>query len=74
MIWYKEIDMGLLLFILGALLGVIGTYIYAHQKISDLTEKNLDKALVISLLKTRAEESTKKVVNKKESKKTKATK
>ena len=66
--------MGLILFILGALLGAIGTYIYAYQKISDLTEKNLDKALVISLLKTRADESTRKIVNKKEIKKTKATK
>ena len=66
--------MGILLFIIGALLGAIGTYWYASKKINDLTEKNLDKALVISLLKTRAEESTKKVVNKKESKKTKATK
>ena len=66
--------MGLILFILGALLGAIGTYWYASKKINDLTEKNLDKALVISLLKTRAEESTKKVVNKKESKKKKATK
>ena len=59
---------------MGALLGAIGTFWYASKKINDLTEKNLDKALVISLLKTRAEESTKKVVNKKESKKTKATK
>ena len=66
--------MGILLFILGALLGAIGTYIYAYRKISDLTEKNLDKALVISLLKTRADESTRKIVNKKESKKRKATK
>ena len=66
--------MGLILFILGALLGVIGTYVYASKKINDLTERNHDKALVISLLKTRANESTKKVVNKKESKKTKATK
>ena len=66
--------MGILLFILGALLGVIGTYWYAKQKINDLTESNLDKALVISLLKTRASESTKKIVNKKESKKSKATK
>ena len=66
--------MGILLFIIGALLGVFGTYWYASKKINDLTEKNLDKALVISLLKTRAEESTKKVVKKKESKKTKATK
>ena len=74
MIWYKKIGMGLILFILGALLGAIGTYWYASKKINDLTEKNLDKALVISLLKTRAEESTKKVVNKKESKKKKATK
>jgi len=74
LIWYKKIGMGLILFILGALLGAIGTYWYASKKINDLTEKNLDKALVISLLKTRAEESTKKVVNKKESKKKKATK
>jgi len=66
--------MGILLFIIGVLLGAIGTYWYASKKINDLSEKNLDKALVISLLKTRAEESTKKVVNKKESKKTKATK
>ena len=66
--------MGLILFILGALLGVIGTYVYASKKINDLTERNHDKALVISLLKTRANVSTKKVVNKKESKKTKATK
>lgn len=66
--------MGLILFVLGALLGAIGTYWYASKKINDLTETNLDKALVISLLKTRAEESTKKVVNKKESKKRKATK
>ena len=66
--------MGLILFILGALLGVIGTYVYASKKINDLTERNHDKALVISLLKTRANESTKKIVNKKESKKTKATK
>jgi len=66
--------MGILLFVIGALLGAIGTYWYANKKINDLSEKNLDKALVISLLKTRAEESTKKVVNKKESKKTKATK
>jgi len=66
--------MGILLFVIGALLGAIGTFWYASKKINELTEKNLDKALVISLLKTRAEESTKKVVNKKESKKTKATK
>jgi len=66
--------MGILLFVMGVLLGAIGTFWYASKKINDLTEKNLDKALVISLLKTRAEESTKKVVNKKESKKTKATK
>ena len=66
--------MGILLFILGALLGVIGTYYYAKQKIDDLTERNLDKSLVISLLKTRADESTKKVVNKKESKKATAAK
>ena len=66
--------MGILLFILGALLGVIGTYYYAKQQISDLTERNLDKSLVISLLKTRADESTKKIVSNKESKKTKATK
>ena len=56
------------------LLGAIGTYWYASKKINDLSEKNLDKALVISLLKTRAEESTKKIVIKKESKKRKATK
>ena len=66
--------MGILLFILGALLGVIGTYYYAKQKIDDLTERNLDKSLVISLLKTRADESTRKIVNKKEIKKRKATK
>jgi hypothetical protein len=66
--------MELILFILGALLGVIGTYWYASRKINDLTEINLDKALVISLLKTRADESTKKIVNTRESKKTKATK
>ena len=66
--------MGLLLFVLGALLGIIGTYYYAKQKIDDLTDKNLDKSLVISLLKTRADESTRKIVNKRESKKTKATK
>ena len=66
--------MGILLFVIGALLGAIGTYWYASKKINDLTEKNLDKALVISLLKTRAEESTKKIVNKKESKKVKTTK
>ena len=66
--------MGILLFIIGALLGAIGTYWYASKKLNDLTETNLDKALVISLLKTRAEEYTKKVVKKKESKKTKATK
>jgi len=66
--------MGILLFMIGALLGVIGTYWYASKKINDLTERNHDKALVISLLKTRANESVKKVVNKKESKKTKATK
>ena len=66
--------MGLILFILGALLGAIGTYWYANKRINDLTETNHDKALVISLLKTRANESTKKVVKKKEIKKTKATK
>jgi len=66
--------MSILLFILGALLGIIGTYYYAKQKINDLTESNLDKALVISLLKTRADKSTRKIVNKKESKITKATK
>ena len=66
--------MGILLFVLGALLGIIGTYYYAKQKIDDLTDKNLDKSLVISLLKTRADESTRKIVNKRESKKTKATK
>jgi len=66
--------MGILLFIIGVLLGAIGTYWYASKKINDLSEKNLDKALVISLLKTRAEESTKKIVIKKESKKRKATK
>ena len=66
--------MGLLLFILGAILGIIGTYLYASKKINELTERSHDKSLVISLLKTRADESTKKIVNKKESKKTKATK
>ena len=66
--------MGILLFIIGALLGAIGTYWYASKTIDELTEKNLDKALVISLLKTRADKSTKKIVNKKESKKRKATK
>jgi len=66
--------MGILLFIIGALLGAISMYIYAERKISDLTEKNLDKALVISLLKTRGSESTKKIVSTKEIKKTKATK
>jgi len=66
--------MGILLFVLGTLLGAIGTYWYANKKLNDLTEKNLDKALVISLLKTRAEEYTKKIVIKKESKKRKATK
>ena len=66
--------MGILLFILGALLGTIGTYLYAKQKIDELTERNLDKSLVISLLKTRADESTRKVINKRTSKKTKATK
>ena len=66
--------MGILLFILGALLGAISTYWYASKTINDLTEKNLDKALVISLLKTRADKSTKKIVNKKESNKSKATK
>ena len=74
MIWYKKITMGILLFVIGALLGAIGTYWYASKRINDLSEKNLDKALVISLLKTRAEESTKKIVIKKESKKRKATK
>ena len=66
--------MGLLLFILGLLLGTISMYLYANKKINELTEKNHDKALVISLLKTRADESTRKIVNKKEIKKTKATK
>ena len=74
MIWYKEMSMGILLFIIGVLLGAIGTYWYASKRINDLSEKNLDKALVISLLKTRAGESTKKIAIKKESKKTKATK
>ena len=59
--------MGLILFILGALLGAIGTYWYASKRINELTERSLDKSLVISLLKTRAGK-------KKESKKTKATK
>ena len=66
--------MGLILFILGALLGAIGTYWYASKRINELTERSLDKSLVISLLKTRAGKSEKKVVKKKESKKTKATK
>ena len=66
--------MGILLFILGALLGAISTYLYANKQISDLTERNLDKSLVISLLKTRADESTKKIVNERTIKKTKATK
>ena len=74
MIWYKRLDMGILLFILGALLGTIGTYWYAKQKIDELTERSHDKSLVISLLKTRADESTRKVINKRTSKKTKATK
>ena len=66
--------MGILTFIIGALLGIIGTYMYAKQKINDLTERNLDKSLVISLLKTRADESTRKIVNKRTIKKTNATK
>ena len=66
--------MGILLFKLGALLGTIGTYWYAKQKIDELTERSHDKSLVISLLKTRADESTRKVINKRTSKKTKATK
>ena len=74
MIWYKVIDMEFLTFILGALLGTIGTYWYAKQKIDELTERSHDKSLVISLLKTRADESTRKVINKRTSKKTKATK
>jgi len=74
LIWYKEIDMGFITFILGALLGIIGTYLYAKQKIDELTERSHDKSLVISLLKTRADESTKKIVNKRTIKKTKATK
>ena len=74
MIWYKVIDMEFLTFILGALLGTIGTYLYAKQKIDELTERNLDKSLVISLLKTRADESTRKIVNKRTIKKTNATK
>ena len=61
--------MGILFFVLGLLIGIICMYLYANKKISALIEQNLDKALVISLLKTRAEESTKKIVNKKESKK-----
>ena len=63
-------DMAILTFIIGALLGIIGTYMYAKQKINDLTERNLDKSLVISLLKTRADESTRKIVNKRTIKKT----
>jgi len=66
--------MAILTFIIGALLGIIGTYMYAKQKINDLTERNLDKSLVISLLKTRADESTRKIVNKRTIKKTNATK
>jgi len=66
--------MGILLFTLGALLGAIGTYYYANKQINELTERGLDKSLVISLLKTRADESTKKIIIKKERKKTKATK
>ena len=66
--------MGILLFILGALLGAISTYWYAKQRIDELTERGHDKSLVISLLKTRADESTRKIVNKRTSKKTKATK
>ena len=66
--------MGLILFILGLLIGALSTYWYAKKEIDDLTERNHDKSLVISLLKTRANESTKKVVIKKESKKRKATK
>lgn len=61
--------MGILLFVIGALLGAISTYWYANKRINELTEKNLDKALVISLLKTRAGESTKKTVNRDKSKK-----
>ena len=74
MIWYKSIDMGILLFILGLLIGTIGMYFYAKREINELTERNLDKSLVISLLKTRADKSTKKAVNKRETKKIKATK
>tara|TARA_R110001592_G_scaffold187912_1_gene432897 strand:- start:130 stop:330 length:201 start_codon:yes stop_codon:yes gene_type:complete len=66
--------MSILLFILGVLIGALSTYWYANKEISSLTERNHDKALVISLLKTRADESTRKIVNKKELKKTKATK
>ena len=66
--------MGILLFILGLLTGAISVYFYAKREINDLTERNNDKSLVISLLKTRADESTKKIVDKKEIKKTKATK
>ena len=66
--------MGFILLVLGVLIGVIGTYWYAKKEINELTERNHDKALVISLLKTRADESTKKVVNKKESKKATAAK
>ena len=66
--------MGFILLVLGVLIGVIGTYWYAKKEINELTERNHDKALVISLLKTRADESTKKVVNKKESKKATASK
>ena len=66
--------MGLLLFVLGALIGGISTYWYANKKINELTERSHDKSLVISLLKTRADESTRKIVNSRERKKTKATK
>ena len=66
--------MGILFLIIGLLIGSICMYLYANKKINALIEQNLDKALVISLLKTRAEESTKKTVNKIERKKTKATK
>ena len=66
--------MGFILFILGMLLGAIGSYWYTGKKISELTERNHDKALVISLLKTRADESTKNTINKKENEKRNATK
>ena len=64
----------ILTFIIGVILGAAGTYWYTKPKIDTLTERNLDKSLVISLLKTRADVSTKNIINKEEGKKTKATK